>query len=191
MKPKATTMQQRMGFADPDLTTPIHDEIVLWLLENKLTVAGSIGMDVHRGAKMALPKKSQYELRGEAAARARFELEKAERGPRVDAKVEIPVKSRDYVIGFVDVRLELMGWRLSLQDDGTSHWDEDCFGVAYIEVKPTTPSFGELTRQINHYREFLPGAKFYICSPDTRFKAVLEGQGIGFIEYPATRTPTP
>ena len=31
MNPKATTLTERMGFKDPDLTTPEHDKIILWL----------------------------------------------------------------------------------------------------------------------------------------------------------------
>ena len=33
MKPKAQTMAQRFGFMDPELTTPQHDEIMMWLDE--------------------------------------------------------------------------------------------------------------------------------------------------------------
>lgn len=33
-EPKATTIQQRFGFNDKDLTTPEHDKIMLWLDEN-------------------------------------------------------------------------------------------------------------------------------------------------------------
>ena len=39
MKPKAKTLQERMGFMDPDLTTPKHDEILRWLKDNIETLA--------------------------------------------------------------------------------------------------------------------------------------------------------
>lgn len=31
MEPKAKTMQERFGFSDPDLKTPEHDAIMMWL----------------------------------------------------------------------------------------------------------------------------------------------------------------
>lgn len=34
MEPKARTLQERMGFRDDELSTPRHDEIMLWLDEN-------------------------------------------------------------------------------------------------------------------------------------------------------------
>src|SRR5690349_21525027 len=34
MQPKAKTLQERMGFRDDELSTPKHDEIMLWLDEN-------------------------------------------------------------------------------------------------------------------------------------------------------------
>ena len=35
-KPRATTIQQKFGFADTDLKKPAHDDMIIWL-ENKLT----------------------------------------------------------------------------------------------------------------------------------------------------------
>lgn len=37
-RPKGQTLQQRFGFQDSDLTTPQHDEMMLWLDENIDTV---------------------------------------------------------------------------------------------------------------------------------------------------------
>lgn len=34
IKPRATTIQQRFGFLDNDLMTPMHDEMILWLDNN-------------------------------------------------------------------------------------------------------------------------------------------------------------
>ena len=33
-KPKANTLQQKMGFFDEDLKMPKHDELMLWLDKN-------------------------------------------------------------------------------------------------------------------------------------------------------------
>lgn len=50
-----------------------------------------------------------------------------------------------------------------------------------IEVKPKIDSFGKTLRQINTYREYDHRAIYVIYSPDTRFKAAFESQGIKFI----------
>jgi hypothetical protein len=34
VEPKAKTIAERFGFRDPELTTPRHDEIMMWLDEN-------------------------------------------------------------------------------------------------------------------------------------------------------------
>ena len=52
--------------------------------------------------------------------------------------------------------------------------------VINIEVKPKIKSFGETLRQINTYRACVKGT-FVIYSPDTRFKAAFESQGVKFI----------
>ena len=45
-KPKAKTLQERMGFTDPDLKTPGHDAIMLWL-DDAVKVSFHDWMDVH------------------------------------------------------------------------------------------------------------------------------------------------
>lgn len=45
MEPKAKTIAARFGFQDPELSTPRHDEIMMWLDENL--------SDVMRGAVCA------------------------------------------------------------------------------------------------------------------------------------------
>lgn len=44
-KPKATTLQQKFGFADGELSTPLHDEIMLWL-DTYILEAVSIAADI-------------------------------------------------------------------------------------------------------------------------------------------------
>lgn len=41
-KTRATTMQQRLGFADGDLTTSKHDEMMLWLDANVKSIFPTI-----------------------------------------------------------------------------------------------------------------------------------------------------
>ena len=51
----------------------------------------------------------------------------------------------------------------------------------YIEVKTEIKSLGELIRQINTYKTYLPGY-YYVLSPDNKYKNLLKEQNIGFIE---------
>lgn len=50
-----------------------------------------------------------------------------------------------------------------------------------VEAKPKIKSFGETLRQINTYRSYTDNSTYVIYSPDTRFKAAFESQGIKFI----------
>jgi len=84
--PKAQTLQQRFGFADKDLTTPKHDEIMLWLDQNIVTVIGHILNHSKRWKQIAEGREWSHG----------------------DTEWEMPVISRSgygnqYIIGFVDL----------------------------------------------------------------------------------------
>lgn len=70
--------------------------------------------------------------------------------------------------------------RFELYTDELSVIDAD-EEILNIEAKPIIKSFGETLRQINTYKVFNPKAKYIIYSPDTRFRAAFESQGIKFI----------
>jgi hypothetical protein len=42
MKPKAKTMQERLGYVDGELSTPKHDEMLLWLDANSETIIADL-----------------------------------------------------------------------------------------------------------------------------------------------------
>jgi hypothetical protein len=42
MKPKARTMQERLGFVDDELSTPKHDEMLLWFHENSAKIIANL-----------------------------------------------------------------------------------------------------------------------------------------------------
>lgn len=191
MKPKASTMQQRMGFADADLTSPKHDDLVLWLVENREEVARSIGFNSDPQFRLSsygyMPEREKEE------ARLRFDSETVNQKAKVEILLEKPIMSGLFAIGFIDAIITpCKPYMEAWMEDGKlncawSHWQMDGF---YVEIKPTTPSFGELLRQLRHYEPYLPKTmngeptKMFVCSPDTRFKAALEQQGIGFIVAP-------
>lgn len=54
----------------------------------------------------------------------------------------------------------------------------------YFEIKPVIPSVGELIRQLRMYQSYIDQGSWYVVSPDTRFRTMIEGQNFGFIEAP-------
>lgn len=80
---------------------------------------------------------------------------------------EIPLTSKtDYIIGYIDVAIDYGRGSPSL----------------YVEAKPKIKSFGETLRQIRTYKNYRDyNVKYVIYSPDTRFKAAFESQGIKFV----------
>lgn len=217
MKPKASTMQQRMGFADADLTSPKHDELVLWLVENREEVARQCGFDLSKPRlEWESVDKKHFEPTTDEIERANemFLVEAVAHAPRVSIKLEHPIMDRSFTIGFIDAVITAESWKfhagvmkeeISHAEPGYVSWVDGgpafrrrVYVVAgrnyqnickfYIEAKPTVPSFGELLRQLRHYEPYIHHdchqTRLFVCSPDTRFKAALEQQGIGFIVAP-------
>ena len=185
MKPKATTMQQRMGFSDPDLTSSKHDEIILWLVENCEQVARAIG-----GFKgepfLSMGHRCADEWRKDAMVK--FEAEKEGRCPQFSIRLESPIMDRTFIVGFVDAIITVASPCLRCYADDhrpAYHWDWSKAAEFYVEVKPSIPSFGEVLRQIRHYQAYCGSATMLVCSPDIRFKTHIEQQDIGFIVYPS------
>lgn len=93
---------------------------------------------------------------------------------------ESPIKSGDYTVGFVDCKTTIKGKHLSRE-----HISIDFSGIdAYLEVKTTIPSFGELMRQMNLYRTNIrKPALWVVVSPDDRFADAIRSQEIYFYKW--------
>lgn len=149
--------------ADEDLRTPSHDAIMIWLQENILQVLGEISSSIERHPDLGVVPTLNAE--------------------DITVKWESPVWGGGYlnsygervgsrsIIGYVDMLAECSR-RVYFPD------------VAF-EVKATIRSIGETIRQINTYRAHLKNIPFCIVSPDGRFRAILESQGILFVKAPA------
>jgi len=155
------TLISRFGFNDPDLTTPLHDKIILSITEDKLKEIIS-NIDILKG--------KNYKIHGIAH--------------------EVPIKaSNDYIIGFIDAVA-------TIAYDNRQTCDPMCdpvkFIKIYIEVKTTIPSYGELVRQLNMYRDGLSIDDVYtlVISPDDRFASALKDQGILFYKYEIIHQPS-
>lgn len=185
---KATTIQQRFGFQDQDLKTPGHDQIMLWLdstVEQELITR--IGEQTwtekeisdffswldkdkyHYDATWALPEKPPSRIRGKIW--------------------EFPITSGNYVIGFVDLRVNVDRPNLGINTKYSYGRDVENFCVDFthkafnFEVKTSIPSFGELIRQLRFYQEYDKGASYVVVSPDDACRDLLKAQGFGFLKY--------
>ena len=200
-KTRATTIQQRFGFADDDLKTSKHDEIMLWLNDNIATVVNEL---------------LRNEWSEEELARLNGGLETAltltDLPPRRLVEVgdiawEAPVLSENkyskYIVGFVDLRVQCIQdclcWTQRHERYGSVYWlDQDgekipkektrwwvgreSRGLLCFEVKTSIPSLGEVIRQIKMYEEY-QGGRFVVVSPDARYTKALKSQGIWFYHY--------
>ncbi len=169
MKPKASTLQERMGFNDPDLKSPIHDEMCLWLMKNK----ASVGCYLLGNVTVCYDEKDS--LLKEAAQK----LNKTFHDPDPMVEAEHPVKNGSYIVGFIDIaiRIRYASLRRSAEQGKAEYKFSSADDCVFIEVKPKIESFGETMRQINMYREYAYG-KYAIFTPDHRFKDAFESQGI-------------
>jgi len=168
-------------FSDPELKTPEHDAVMLWLDRN----AKAVFREASMGSNDMVVLRKVWER-------------------------PVTMKSGNYrrVIGFVDMEVvlgfpEISRRRESLSDmdDETRTWfesegysdngagyliaDVEVFREVniYVEVKPKITSIGELIRQVRFYQTALPGdSVFAVVSPDDRFADILTEQGFTFIK---------
>ena len=122
----------------------------------------------------------------------------------IKRKWEYTIMSGEYIVGFVDMRVQYTTPVLSVEPpfenekiyqymhdekikiypdwkviDAPSWRESDIL----FEVKTAIPSLGELIRQINMYRAYSK-SKFYVVSTDDKFMSQLLAQNIGFVKYP-------
>lgn len=119
----------------------------------------------------------------------------------VSSACEVPIKRERYkttdIIGYADIVFSIRVNHLRVPSfptdqfekpilDGNhfnwwSYWG-DPFKIA-LDAKTTIPSFGQIVRDLNTYREFRDWP-FVIVSPEARFAEALVDEGFGFIKYP-------
>ena len=210
MKPKAQTMAQKFGFMDPELTTPEHDAIMLWLDKtivemNAKKIYGNHPDykwkwdDIDKAHDAGLPQPLHLLQEGKITVDPSVSIS------AIKSKVwEAPILDRTFTIGFADMRVAYCTCLLNVTsileqvrkiESGTEgafpihitksmpvSWDQL---YRYFEVKPSIPSLGEVIRQIRMYQTYTAGAEWWVVSPDTRFKEQLESQGIKFLAVPS------
>lgn len=162
-KTRATTLQQKFGFQDADLSTPVHDALMVWLDQNVESVL------LNRYSRPRAVENPRYIQGGPRRTPDEF--------VRILNKVwEKPISAKNgFLVGFVDMRVDVL---FNPLDDDYWNWEPFLF-----EVKPAIYSVGELIRQIRMYQQYQEGT-YIVVSPDDRFASVLAGQGIEFLKAP-------
>lgn len=204
--PRATTIQQRFGFQDKELTTPAHDELMLWLDSEMATVVEALEGEPNIGRWESKHVENLKKRATEAVTNSGYKWagmnDPPQKEKRIFKKWEMPILSGAYVVGFVDMKvvvrdmeLEITnvtererydggGWKLKKGGESPEWKIRDGIDEAYLfEVKPKITSLGELIRQIRMYQAY-QGGKYVVVSPDDRMAEQIRAQGILFVKAP-------
>jgi hypothetical protein len=111
-KPNAKTLQERMGFTDPDLKTPGHDAIMMWLDDQvKISLQERLGIRSTWTAKEISDLRDEFGLYYQREYhRTPPDLGEPPTGPTTRVMVkkttwEPPVKNeKGFELGFIDMR---------------------------------------------------------------------------------------
>jgi len=184
---------------DPEVKTPAHDAIMLWLNENITGIIQNLHPEV-------AGRNWGGEYLGKIISTAIHESGKTEcAGPLDDPPPfgivlidrvtwEYPVVKGEgqyqRIMGFVDLAVEytiptrLSAW-ISKKDDNL-HWEIEARELkAFFEVKSSIGSLGEVIRQINLYRQLLGSHhEWFLVCPDNSHADLIESQRILFIQCP-------
>lgn len=201
-------MSTKNRFKDPDLHTPAHDAIMLWLEENAREI-------MFRHFEM---DKLIDEARQKVEAFRKSNSLTEEKSPDFDAAMSSSIDSLDVLVKwevpvsfhggqrYIDMLIEgtlalpLSGMdpvEKNIEVEPVNRWDSgkrkvieyeiylgrylNKFKIA-CEVKSTIRSVGELIRQLRQYES--PDVLVAVVSPDDRFRDVIESQGFIFIKAP-------
>jgi hypothetical protein len=197
-KNRAHTLQEKFGFLDGDLRTPVHDAIMVWLDGEAERLARTFASKMSQCSEEYIAK-----LRATANQMVTQDFsESAKDWPGLGAPPvpkflgvrkktwESPIVTPSkFTVGFVDmeviVEYEVLDYSWSNQPRELPSWKLWRQSATILfEVKSSIPSVGEVIRQIRLYQEYKDGI-YVVVSPDTRFASILRGQGIHFIEVPA------
>jgi hypothetical protein len=209
---KVKTIAERFGFKDKDLTTPEHDKILLWLLNDKnlIKVLEELGVIKRiENYKILGPfcqaykcdwswdsmscsgvcawdkeerRKRKEKMRQTFSEINSFIKEIHFKYPdliKLEKKVEAPIiTSEKYTIGFIDLLIHI-DTEFQINNSFAVEFYEKTGKILYIEIKPKINSIGELIRQINFYRSYLPqDSLFAVVTRTAGLKPILNDQNI-------------
>jgi hypothetical protein len=189
-------------FTDPDLHTPAHDAIMMWLEENAERLIFEYGQ-VEKSFNSACKNVSDTLLENTLPIKAvdnSVDLAiRAELDANVETAWEYPLRfggGSRYVDMMVDVAwYEPRAYVATNAETKWAGWFELSWDAKVLlveanrrrvklacEVKPVIRSVGELIRQLRQYES--SDWKVAVVSPDDRFRDIIEKQGFIFIKAP-------
>jgi len=197
-KNKYTTTEKLWKLNDDMLSTPEHDNMVLWLL------------DYINTSRVLILEKYQFRVKKICGddAYSRFVDRLNDTMSQFTIDSEVPITANNgFLVGYCDVVVSLkkiftdefyydryFGFEdfiRNVQVRGALIGNE-CMWCdlinhhiskpKYIEVKPKIKSFGETLRQLRTYKHYLNVQDIYLFTKDMRFKDAFESQGISVID---------
>jgi hypothetical protein len=92
-------------------------------------------------------------------------------------------------IGFADLHIDVIKSEVPIMNNHfiIGYWDIVASGYhsIFIEVKPKITSFGKVLRQLKTYLKYYPiDSWIYLYTPEERYDAAFESQGIKVIHPP-------
>lgn len=185
MKPSNKNYTQANLF-ESDLTTDLHDKIMLWVNDNYPDVINSIDSNI---LKCHLETGGGELIRELSFDEIKEQIHHQNNGILFSTKWENPVrKIYDYkgrqvsIMGFIDFCIYIDLKKIFPNEDLIIN--QNYFQVINIniEVKSRIKNVGELIRQINYYKEFQNGI-YIVVSPDDKFKNILKQERIHHFKY--------
>lgn len=170
---------------DPDLSSPLHDEIQMWAMKNKTALYSKL-LDMTMTT-------TDLEWFDDGA--------KADWVKSLSCQVEYPVKSRlvsggfgKSIVGFMDVVLHsgdiVNTKRFSMKDGHYLGFGPEMYTPFsfFIEIKSKITSFGEIMRELQFYDTHLVGLPknhIVLLAPSIPFADMIREQGFTVLEYKA------
>ncbi len=206
-KNRGTTQEKLWHNQDKQLTTPKHDEMILWLLnkENAINIIPGLRVELAQYFISLSPIVQETADVINYCADNGFQVNSSaldilkripkEKMPEITSGAD-PTKlvlSQEHInfikeMPFLDIKIEsevplLSGNFIIGYLDILVTVKSSTYSFYAIEVKPQIPSLGETLRQLNTYRKYLPNVKIFLFTCDLGFKSAFEGQGITVLEY--------
>jgi hypothetical protein len=206
---RSKTFEQIVGLEDKQLSTPKHDEMILWLLniENLKTIIPELSdwinlIDeaydedykfIKNEVKRIENGEASYYNNDRVLQQFKDYLKKSK--PEIIINSEVPIKgNNDFIYGYWDIevliRAVVRHIRIGIEDVQNVEVLNEIPERIYIEVKPKIDSFGTTLRQLNTYKSLVEGSSgnIYLFTEDLRFKEQFESQGIKVISPPGKTT---
>ena len=199
---------QQLGFWDPEVSNPDHDDICLWAYHNAHDIFQTVVPSLFNRDWDQSEILISHEERTPETIRAVEQYTKATPRPNprvVGRSLEHVLKSStgyrnnlERIVGYADLHIRTsVPLITSVQGNKTRlgfnvleefevNWSEERYPGILVEAKSVLPTIGELMRQIQLYRTAF-GGPIVVISPDTKYAEILREQEVAFIQYAPDR----